>query len=210
MRDLQAQSPRPKHKAFKAYEPGYLHVDVKYLPQMADETSRRYLFVAIDRATRWVFMRICNSRTAANAGRAPRAIARQRGQPWRIPPALACTSASCSRILSGAVPPLPQRRAMAARGFRMSSGIAVSRDKSRKLIRRQIAQFTPRILTGAHHMARHLMRLMKGRALRGELRCDLGCKSETICRLRLDPRSRLRALYVQGRSSQAGSPLSRR
>ena len=26
---------------FKAYEPGYLHVDVKYLPQMADETTRR-------------------------------------------------------------------------------------------------------------------------------------------------------------------------
>ena len=48
LRDLQAQSPRPKHKAFKACEPGYLHVDVKYLPQMADETSRRYLFVAID------------------------------------------------------------------------------------------------------------------------------------------------------------------
>ena len=48
LRDLQAQSPRPKHMAFKAYEPGYLHVDVKYLPQMADETSRRHLFVAID------------------------------------------------------------------------------------------------------------------------------------------------------------------
>ena len=29
MRDLQAQSPRPKHKAFKACEPGCLHVDVK-------------------------------------------------------------------------------------------------------------------------------------------------------------------------------------
>jgi len=68
-RDLQAQSTRPKHKAFKACEPGYLHVDVKYLPQMADETSRRYLFVAIDRATRWVFIRIYNSKTAANARR---------------------------------------------------------------------------------------------------------------------------------------------
>ena len=29
-----------------------IHVDVKYLPQMADEERRRYLFVAIDRATR--------------------------------------------------------------------------------------------------------------------------------------------------------------
>jgi hypothetical protein len=28
---------------------------VKYLPQMADERKRRCLFVAIDRATRWVF-----------------------------------------------------------------------------------------------------------------------------------------------------------
>jgi hypothetical protein len=31
-------------------------MDVKYLPQMQDESSRRYLFVAIDRATRWVFV----------------------------------------------------------------------------------------------------------------------------------------------------------
>jgi len=69
LRDLQAQSTRPKHKAFKAWEPGYLHVDVKYLPQMADETSRRYLFVAIDRATRWVFIRDYKSKTAANARR---------------------------------------------------------------------------------------------------------------------------------------------
>jgi hypothetical protein len=45
---------------------------------------------------------------------------------------------------------------------------------SRKLIRRQIAQSTPRILTGAHHMARHLMRLAKGRALRGKPIGDLG------------------------------------
>ena len=29
LRDLQAKDPRPKHKAFKAYEPGYLHIDVK-------------------------------------------------------------------------------------------------------------------------------------------------------------------------------------
>jgi hypothetical protein len=55
--DRQAKDPRPKHKAFKACEPGHLHVDVKYLPQMADESSRRYLFVAIDRATHWVFNR---------------------------------------------------------------------------------------------------------------------------------------------------------
>jgi len=45
-------------KSFKDYAPGFLHMDIKYLPQMADETARRYLFVAIDRATRWVFLRI--------------------------------------------------------------------------------------------------------------------------------------------------------
>ena len=53
LRDLKAKTPQPKRSAFKAYEPGYIHIDVKYLPQMADETSRRYLFVAIDRATLW-------------------------------------------------------------------------------------------------------------------------------------------------------------
>jgi hypothetical protein len=37
LRDLQAKDPRPKHKAFKAYEPGYLHVDVKYLPHLLGE-----------------------------------------------------------------------------------------------------------------------------------------------------------------------------
>ena len=44
-------------KTFKDYEPGFVHVDIKYLPQMPDETHRRYLFVAIDRATRWVYFR---------------------------------------------------------------------------------------------------------------------------------------------------------
>ncbi len=50
---LKPATPKEPHKAFKLYAPGYLHMDIKYLPQMADETKRRYLFVAIDRATRW-------------------------------------------------------------------------------------------------------------------------------------------------------------
>jgi transposase InsO family protein len=66
---LRPKTPTEPHKAFKAYEPGFLHIDVKYLPQMADETTRRYLFVAIDRATRWVFVRIMPAKTAANARR---------------------------------------------------------------------------------------------------------------------------------------------
>ena len=64
---LKPAEPAQAHKAFKSYEPGYLHVDVKYLPQMQDETKRRYLFVAIDRATRWVFVQIKGNKTAASA-----------------------------------------------------------------------------------------------------------------------------------------------
>lgn len=50
-------------KSFKDYEPGFVHVDIKYLPRMPDESARRYLFVAIDRATRWVFMHIYDDQT---------------------------------------------------------------------------------------------------------------------------------------------------
>ena len=64
---LKPSTPKEPHKAFKSYTPGYLHMDVKYLPQMADETHRRYLFVAIDRATRWVFVAIKTDKTAASA-----------------------------------------------------------------------------------------------------------------------------------------------
>ena len=65
--DLKPAQPVPVSKAFKTYEPGYLHIDLKYLPQMQDESSRRYLFVAIDRATRWVFVQIKKNKTAASA-----------------------------------------------------------------------------------------------------------------------------------------------
>ena len=68
--NLNALTPAPpaqQHKAFKSDVPGYLHMDVKYLPQMQDEAKRRYLFVAIDRATRWVLVRILADQTAASA-----------------------------------------------------------------------------------------------------------------------------------------------
>lgn len=64
---LKPQAPAIAHKAFKSYEPGYVHMDVKYLPQMPDESSRRYLFVAIDRATRWVFVQIKANKSASSA-----------------------------------------------------------------------------------------------------------------------------------------------
>jgi transposase len=47
-------------KTFKDYEPGFVHADIKYLPRMPDETDRKYLFVGIDRATRWVYNSSCH------------------------------------------------------------------------------------------------------------------------------------------------------
>ena len=82
LRALTPAAPRPAHKPFRAYEPGYVHVDVKYLPQMADEDRRRYLFVAIDRATRWVFVRIYPAKSAANARRFLRDL--DRAAPMKI------------------------------------------------------------------------------------------------------------------------------
>ena len=69
LKELLPKTPAEPRSTFKTYEPGFLHVDLKYLPQMADETTWRYLFVAIDRATRWVFVRILPAKTAANARR---------------------------------------------------------------------------------------------------------------------------------------------
>lgn len=57
---------KPK-KRFKDYVPGFIHVDVKYLPKMPDEPNRKYLFVAIDRASRWVFMEIRATKSAESA-----------------------------------------------------------------------------------------------------------------------------------------------
>ena len=59
---LDSTTPAAK-KTFKDYEPGFVHIDIKYLPQMPDETARRYLFVAIDRATRWVYIEIYADQT---------------------------------------------------------------------------------------------------------------------------------------------------
>jgi hypothetical protein len=54
-------------KTFKDYEPGFVHIDIKYLPQIPDETARRYLFVAIDRATRWVFIELYADQTDSSS-----------------------------------------------------------------------------------------------------------------------------------------------
>ena len=66
MAEKEAEEPAVK-KTFKDYVPGFLHMDIKYLPQMPDETARRYLFVAIDRATRWVYMEIYADQTDSSS-----------------------------------------------------------------------------------------------------------------------------------------------
>lgn len=66
---LEQDASSPPHKAFRDYEPGFVHVDIKYLPQMPDETGRRYLFVAIDRATRWVYLEVRPHQSAQEAQR---------------------------------------------------------------------------------------------------------------------------------------------
>jgi len=58
------QEKREKAKKFKAYSPGYLHIDVTYLPKFEGEKS--YLFVAIDRATRSMFYCVYKNKTAEN------------------------------------------------------------------------------------------------------------------------------------------------
>jgi len=51
-------------KQLKTYDPGFVHVDVKHLPRMPDQTTPGSLFAAIDRATRWVHLEVHPSRTA--------------------------------------------------------------------------------------------------------------------------------------------------
>jgi transposase InsO family protein len=74
--DLLPAAEKAPHKPFKAYLPGCLHMDVKYLPQMADQTGRSYLFVAIDRATRWVFIAIKPNKSATSARAFLKALAK--------------------------------------------------------------------------------------------------------------------------------------
>ena len=64
--------------------------------------ARRYLFVAIDRATWWVFIRIYNSKTAANARRFLRDL--ERACPMKI------RTIPTQRAVGGAIDPSPMTR----------------------------------------------------------------------------------------------------
>jgi transposase InsO family protein len=55
---------------FRDYDLGYVHIDVKHLPKLrtADgQVRKRYLYVAIDRCSRFVHLAVYDAETAANA-----------------------------------------------------------------------------------------------------------------------------------------------
>jgi transposase InsO family protein len=56
---------KTKAKKFKEYQPGFLHIDVTYLPKL--DGQKYYLFVAIDRATRLLYYKVYENKTADNA-----------------------------------------------------------------------------------------------------------------------------------------------
>ena len=57
---------RERPSTFETSEPcGFIHLDIKYLPPL--NRQRAYAFVAIDRATRYVYVEIHRDRTAATA-----------------------------------------------------------------------------------------------------------------------------------------------
>jgi transposase len=65
-----ADRTRKPHSAFKAYEVGFVHMDVKHLPKLRDgdgQTRKRYLYVAIDRASRYVHLAVKDNETTASA-----------------------------------------------------------------------------------------------------------------------------------------------
>ena len=67
--------PRPSRSrkpdgTFKTYDLGFVHLDVKHLPKLGDrndESRKRYLYVAIDRASRFVHLAVKDDETAPSA-----------------------------------------------------------------------------------------------------------------------------------------------
>lgn len=65
-----SEKARKPHGSFKDYDVGFVHVDVKHLPKLRDRdgsTRKRYLYVAIDRASRSVHLTVKDDETTASA-----------------------------------------------------------------------------------------------------------------------------------------------
>lgn len=62
--------PKKGQGHFRDYDLGFIHIDVKHLPKLrtADgQTRKRFLYVAIDRCSRFVFLAVYDAENAANA-----------------------------------------------------------------------------------------------------------------------------------------------
>ena len=65
-----SEQTRKPHGTFKDYQVGFVHVDVKHLPKLRDRDGslrKRYLYVAIDRASRFVHLAVKDDETTASA-----------------------------------------------------------------------------------------------------------------------------------------------
>src|SRR5881397_87885 len=65
-----ADRARRSHSRFKAYDLGFIHVDVKHLPKLRThdgQSRKRYLYVAIDRASRFVHLAVKDDETERSA-----------------------------------------------------------------------------------------------------------------------------------------------
>ena len=65
-----SEQARKPHGTFKNYEVGFVHVDVKHRPNLSDRdgtTRKRFLYVAIDSASRYVHLAVKDDETAASA-----------------------------------------------------------------------------------------------------------------------------------------------
>lgn len=67
---------------FGFYLPGFLHIDLAYLPLLTGYSQRRYFLVAIDRVTKLVFLMLVNGKTQAEAIRFLKTVSRF--YPYRI------------------------------------------------------------------------------------------------------------------------------
>jgi hypothetical protein len=65
-----AQQRQRESGSFKDYDLGFLHMDIKHLPKLETangERRKRFLYVAIDRASRWVHLAVFDDELTASA-----------------------------------------------------------------------------------------------------------------------------------------------
>jgi len=65
-----AQQRQRKSGTFKEYDLGFVHIDIKHLPKLRTangESRKRFLYVAIDRCSRWVHLAVKDDELATSA-----------------------------------------------------------------------------------------------------------------------------------------------